>query len=621
MHTITTLERDLDARVEQLQADLDRIRHSLQLLRAVTLTLVGNVARDCGAVDQWFATAGFVNVGGYLQQQVLLDRLEHEQPPLHGQVAVAWQDRFAEDQETRFLIYAHRGIAQHIGDVRAQLGAGVDSIYFQSPNHLAITEPTFGPMHKLLPPDFDWTTYHSFVSAGPRNNPERQLVFSEPHVDYATVGPIIVVSLPVFSGDEFVGLWSLDLRLSAMTESVTAADPAPGQSVFITDSRGRLLSHTSDGLFDGITSKGATLHATLTDLGGDFPSLDAREVAMRERSAMTLRDASGALLSVACRPVGELGWVVWSCRPARDLVDGMKDAFEDAFARVRGGDLAHRLEVPGTNREFGSVADAYNEMVATLQHNQAQLKTALDEAKAATDAESRFVAVVSHELRTPLNSLLNVPYLFLEDIDENAGVFRGDARELAAGLRRIGRNAKHLRTLVENILVRSSVDAGKVRPDITRFNLDDLMVELHDHVRDLATAADIELAFDNPPESIVMHADFGQLKRVLINLVGNAIKFTETGGSVRIHSRGEQDTIALEVSDDGIGIDPSQHQAIFEPYYAGHQGPNPSQGGTGLGLSVVKDLVELHGGETWVTSRPGAGSTFHVALPRTQMSS
>lgn len=237
------------------------------------------------------------------------------------------------------------------------------------------------------------------------------------------------------------------------------------------------------------------------------------------------------------------------------------------------------------------------------------LRRATTEAESANRAKSDFLAVMSHELRTPIASIMGFVQL--------AGLAPTLARARAM-LPKVGRAARHLLAIVDDILDISRIEAGKYSLEPAPFDLDEVLGHVEDLTRPLAEEKGVALSLrraEDTPTRLV--GDALRLGQILINLVGNAVKFTSRG-SVRVNVRTLPiDDISLllecEVADSGIGISSDRLEAIFEPFTQGDGSTTRRYGGTGLGLSVCRTLVEMMGGEITVESRPDHGSVFRFS--------
>jgi signal transduction histidine kinase len=240
-----------------------------------------------------------------------------------------------------------------------------------------------------------------------------------------------------------------------------------------------------------------------------------------------------------------------------------------------------------------------------------QLKLRNEEVEHANRMKSEFLARMSHELRTPLNAIIGFSDLLAE---ESPGSLSDKQRRF---VNHVSAGARHLLQLINDVLDVSKIEAGKTELNPADFVALDAVDEVLSVINPLAESKDIKI--DNQVGSEwILRADRIRMKQILYNLLTNAVKFTQEQGLVRIEASPEGDLLRLCVSDTGIGIPLDEQRLIFEEFHqAGGTTRNPSQG-TGLGLTITKRLVELHGGRIWVESEPAAGSRFSFTIPLAQ---
>jgi PAS domain S-box-containing protein len=247
-----------------------------------------------------------------------------------------------------------------------------------------------------------------------------------------------------------------------------------------------------------------------------------------------------------------------------------------------------------------------------LHDANAQLMQAKADAQAANRAKSTFLSTMSHEIRTPMNAILGYGQLMLRDPDLGA-----DAK---ANLRIIGRSGEHLLSLINDVLDMSKIEAGRMDLNPRTFNLSRLLEDLGTMFRLRAEAKglrSIEMLLDGESAPYVI-ADDGKVRQALINLLGNAIKFTKRG-EVKLHATlhhrtADQLWLSVQVEDTGAGITEEEQGQLFEPFLQTKDALN-TQEGTGLGLAISRKYARLMGGDITVTSSPGIGSRFRFEIP------
>ena len=223
--------------------------------------------------------------------------------------------------------------------------------------------------------------------------------------------------------------------------------------------------------------------------------------------------------------------------------------------------------------------------------------------------KSEFLASMSHELRTPLNAVIGFSDVLLErmfgELNERQEEYVRDIRD----------SGRHLLELINEILDLSKVEAGRMELELGTMSLPDLLEQSLAMVRERATRHGIAISLDVAPEVGVLWADELKLKQVVLNLLSNAVKFTPDGGTVDVRAQIAGDEVQVVVRDTGIGIAEADQARVFEAFQRGGRRVRPGTEGTGLGLTLSKRIVELHGGRLWMTSQLGAGSTFGFAVP------
>jgi signal transduction histidine kinase/HAMP domain-containing protein len=230
------------------------------------------------------------------------------------------------------------------------------------------------------------------------------------------------------------------------------------------------------------------------------------------------------------------------------------------------------------------------------------------ELEVASQHKSQFLANMSHELRTPLNAILGYTELILDSI---YGEVPEKIRDV---LDRVEKSGRHLLGLINDVLDLSKIEAGQLTLSANEYSFQDVVQGVVSSVESLAAEKRLELAVDLSPALPVGYGDERRIRQVLLNLVGNAIKFTDAGKvEIRVTQTGAQFQVA--VVDTGPGIDAEHQQRIFEEFQQVDSSPTKTKGGTGLGLAIAKRIVELHGGRIWVESVVGKGSTFFFTLP------
>jgi signal transduction histidine kinase len=283
-------------------------------------------------------------------------------------------------------------------------------------------------------------------------------------------------------------------------------------------------------------------------------------------------------------------------RPLRRLTDAARALAEGDLARRVPAERAQTggLEILELSHQFNAMADQVEETMEVIRRDR--------------DISREFLADVSHELRTPLAALRT----FNELLQEKAG---NDPAARTEFLEASAQQIERLDWLAQNLLELSKLDSGLVRLDLRPDDLRATILSAVEQAQVSATRRGIALTTDLPEAPLVTRHDPQRLGQVLINLIGNALKFTPRGGAVQVtlvpHRRGAR----IQVTDTGVGIGANELPHVFERFYRGSRANEARGSGSGLGLAIVRSIVEMHNGRVMVESRVGSGSTFTVTLP------
>ena len=287
---------------------------------------------------------------------------------------------------------------------------------------------------------------------------------------------------------------------------------------------------------------------------------------------------------------------------------------EGFLGQVAKGDFSASIDVANRD-EFGALARQMNEMSRELhqlyddqRRASHQLQVLNAELEQASRAKSNFLASMSHELRTPMNAILG----FTEMIRD--GLYGEVPSEIEDPVSDIHTCGKQLLGLINNVLDLSKIEAGHMELALGEYLVEDIVNTVKLSLRSLAVTKGLDFVTTVPPDLPLCLGDGKRITQCLMNLAGNALKFTREGHvEIRVELQGE--TLLFAVSDTGIGIPADQVENIFEEFRQADATVSRDFGGTGLGLSITRKLVELHGGRIWVESQAGKGSTFFFSIP------
>jgi signal transduction histidine kinase/CheY-like chemotaxis protein len=304
-------------------------------------------------------------------------------------------------------------------------------------------------------------------------------------------------------------------------------------------------------------------------------------------------------------------------QPLNQLVKGTQ--------RIAHGDLYTLIEISSKD-EIGILANSFNQMTTQLKKSKQEIeqytRNLEDQVKARTlelemqteravqadKLKSQFLANTSHELRTPLNSIIGFLGLILDG-------YCNDEKEQKEFIQNAHTSAKHLLSLINDVLDIAKIEAGKLELELEDIDLKALFEEINSLSRVQAEQKKLKMSFVCEDEFVPnVYADLGRLKQVMLNLIGNAIKFTDKGSiTIRTKVQREKGNVLIQVEDTGVGVQPEMQDNVFEKFSQVDSSPIRKQGGTGLGLTITKTLVEMMGGKIKLES-PGMGKGSRVSF-------
>jgi signal transduction histidine kinase len=260
-----------------------------------------------------------------------------------------------------------------------------------------------------------------------------------------------------------------------------------------------------------------------------------------------------------------------------------------------------QIELAATFADQAGIAIENVRLFDEIQDKSRQLEVA-------SQHKSQFLANMSHELRTPLNAILGYTELMAD------GAYGEPSEKMLGILKRLEANGKHLLGLINDVLDLSKIEAGQLVLELSDYCIQDIAQTVRSTLEPLAADKKLGFKVEIAPQLPSGHGDGRRLTQVLINLVGNAIKFTDAG-EVAIKAEATNGAFCVSVRDTGPGISAADQARLFQEFQQADNAITRKKGGTGLGLAISKRIIEMHGGRIWVESQPGQGSTFTFTLP------
>ena len=281
---------------------------------------------------------------------------------------------------------------------------------------------------------------------------------------------------------------------------------------------------------------------------------------------------------------------------------------DEELITILANQLAQALE---NARLFDKTWKAQQSLEEKVTERTRELTSALQELQIVSQRKNDFISSVSHELRTPLTSIKGYAAILL------TGKLGDLPPEIRLRLEKINKHSDELVHMVNDLLDIARIESGRQSMKKEELNLKQIAEKIGDLLGVQMKNKDIAFSINIPDEACSVFADRQQIERVFINIIGNAIKFTPANGKITISSQQHKDGVQIDISDTGYGIPENALEAIFEEFYRVDNPINEGIKGTGLGLALVKHIIEAHTGKIWVKSKFGSGSTFSFTLPRT----
>jgi signal transduction histidine kinase len=611
MNEIEAIKWHLDRYRVVLAQQIDRLYNALEELQRTTLLLLSQDAVPDVSIDEWLHAEGFaVDEDGFFQSLPLLTAFR-EGTAAANAVSFSWGRQLRTDQTARHHMYSHRNIGRHLKHIHDRLG-DVGWIYYQDAGNTALQYP-FIDQRTAICCDFDWSTYHTYRSVAPDSNPGRQIQWTPPTIDYAGEGLILSVSIPVWRGDDFIGLWSIDLPIRYIYRDFASSKTFPDQQQFIINQQGQLVLHEK---LDEINQdRGKIILHSLAELGGQWAHLDLATIVAKEAGELAITDAAGTEWIFCHNHVPGVEWTLFCGLPKASMEEAAAQRLSEAFQEIAAGNFAHRIESSSTYA-LPSLIDQFNSMSMRLSQSEQHREEVENQLRQAQKMEAvgRLAGGVAHDYNNMTSVIMGYADLALEEMAP------GDP--LYSDLEEIREAARRSMELTRQLLAFARCQS--IAP---------VMLDINQAVKNMLTmlqrliGEDIELGW-YPGEPVwPVKIDPSQVDQILANLCVNARDAISGVGKVIIETSNIEidedfcamnrgfipgEFVQLAMSDNGVGMDEATMSKIFEPFYS----TKAIGRGTGLGLATVYGIVKQNNGFINVYSEKGRGSTLKIYLPR-----
>lgn len=527
---------------------------------------------------------------------------------------------------------------------------------------------------RLAPPDYDPREDIYYKPATPDENPEKNVIWSPLYDDVAGRGLMITATAPVYTEDGFQGIVGTDVLLANIIESISAYSPIEGSYAFLIDKEGNAiafpeqayadflglsrgesvaLTHLADNalpegfldilqnMMDGLEGFGSIHNGTQALFIAYAPlrqtefslavvveestmlkairALDA-EISGTAENAIVFRILPASVLIILFASIVSVFLVTRITRPIQELTQGARE--------IGRGNLDYKLNIKSKN-EIGQLVASFDQMSSDLKKSREELyeysqglevkikertkelEEANEHLEELDERKSEFVSLASHQLRTPLSAIKGYSSMLLEG---SYGALTDIQTETVS---KVFESCNRLVRIVEEFLDISRIENDKMIYEFESINIDELAASVADEMRELARKKGLELIYENDgKDAYFATADKGKMRQILGNLIDNAIKYTARGEvRVKLSRDDARHVILITVSDTGIGISDEIKGRLFDKFTRGEDAGKVIADGSGLGLYIVKKIMEKHHGRVWAESGgKGKGSQFHVEL-------
>lgn len=613
MNEIEGIKQQLDRYHAVFSQQIDRLYNALEELQRTTLLLSQMDRGTDEDINKWLEEEGFaVDEDGFFQSLPLLSAFRKGCAP-EDAISFSWGHHLRQNPTVRREMYRHRDIGPLLKHIHDRLG-DIGWIYYQSAHNAALQYPYIDQCQAITS-DFDWSTYYTYISVTPDNNPQRRIQWTPPSIDYAGEGLIICVSIPVYHENVFTGLWSIDMPLRYLYRDFGFIKTFPDQMQFIANREGMLLLHDKLNAEIDQTKGHLSLHS-ISELGGKWTQLDISAIIAGKERVLEISDAEGKEWMFCFRHMPQVEWTLFSGLPRSSMEEAAANRLRQAFNQIARGNYSHRIESSSTNA-LQILIDAFNEMSLRLgqaEKHREEMERQIHQAQR-LEAIGRLAGGVAHDYNNITNVIMGYSEMALETIKEDDSPLYKNLREIYDAARRAME------------LTRQLLAFARCQPIVPKVMDINKTVKIVLKMLNRMIGEDIELVW-LPGEGIwPIQIDPSQIDQILTNLCVNARDSISSVGKIIIETANVEfdhrycalrkdmlpgEFVQLTVTDDGTGMDKETMGKIFEPFFS----TKAAGRGTGLGLSTVYGIVKQNNGFINVYSELEKGASFKIYFPR-----
>lgn len=639
----------------------------VKLIAAMTLLSVVTLVASAVAINNATSSELETEVSDGLVAQANLEG-KHLASALNEQVnltiaAVASDSEVLEAIEKSNASYTGtaKDIEQHILDLDAQWQAATtdipliqQTVHNPIADHLRLFLKRF-PQHSEI---FVTDRYGAEIAGSDRtsdyyqadeewwqkgwNNGKGAVYFGSPEFDQSAGVLAIAITVPITDGDrgEVLGVLKTVYNITALSQNVGSFAIGRGSKAYLIDGKGNFVGGVpleqigkaappafllNGRIFSGSgydlnaqneTGQSVVVGYTPVSSGSVTPEIDQlgwvilieQDRAEAFAPIVRLRTAAGVLTLLAVLLAAAVAlWLGHSL--TRELAGLTKAASEFGAGNLSvRAPIDSRDEIGKLGVAFNAMADQVSQLIGGMERSVVEAQAARERAERSDQVKSAFLASVSHELRTPLNAIINYTKFVVK------GVMGPTTERQTETLNKVIDSGKHLLNLINDVLDISKIESGSLTLFVEdNVDLKDVLQTTYSTAKSLLSDKPVELKLEMDDALPLLMGDKQRIRQIMLNLVSNACKFTETG-FIKICAHQKEDAIQIAVQDSGPGIAAEEYDAVFQTFKQTETGLRQGSG-TGLGMPISRSLAEAHGGRLWFESKVGEGSTFYVTLP------
>lgn len=615
----------VDLHIKQITSSLEenikKYHNSLRELKRLSIALFTQIKADTKEIEEWFRVEGFgLDEDGFWQSLPLLDDYRNNKIAKDS-LAYSLNLEALKNIDGCFRMYSLRNLGPLLLEINKEIPS-LELIYYQDRTNCAVIFP-YLDQSTAVTSAFDWREYYTFKSVEPQNNPKGEIRWTNPSVDYAAGGLILSGSIPVELNNEFIGLWSIDVPMTALYSDILFNTILDGQVNYIIDHKGLIVVHPRvETRID--QEKGSIFRRSVHDVCPEFESIDIDDLLKKKSGRISIKKRiSNEEIMVYFEKITGIDWIFISTFPSQSMEDVINKKIMEALNHVSSGDFSFRLKNTFAIEEAELIADSFNKMASALENKEKIRKKAQDEKEKLEqrlqhfqrmDAIGTLAGGIAHDFNNIISPILGYSEFLVEDLTKDTPEYNMVSQIFKASLR--------ARDLVKQILTFSRQTELSTQTVKIQDVIDEALLLIRASI-----PTDIKIIKNVDYDCPRVYGDPTKLHQVIVNLCTNAFHAVEKKDGIlevsldKISLEKENEInfgdikpglyARLSVSDNGHGIDNNTLKKIFDPYFT----TKKNQKGTGLGLSVSYGIIQKLGGYIKVYSEVGKGSCFQVFIP------